>query len=38
MRGGAPVVIVNAEPTEYDAVAEAVARGPIGELLPKIVG
>ena len=35
---GAPVVIVNAEPTEYDAIAEAVVRGPIGEVLPKIVG
>lgn len=35
---GAPIVIVNAEPTEYDAIAEAVVRGPIGEVLPKIVG
>ena len=35
---GAPVVIVNAEPTEYDHIAEAVVRGPIGEVLPKIVG
>ena len=35
---GAPVVIVNGEPTEYDHVAEAVVRAPIGEVLPKIVG
>ena len=35
---GAPVVIVNAEPTEYDGIAEAVVRTPIGEVLPKIVG
>jgi NAD-dependent deacetylase len=35
---GAAVVIVNGEPTEYDAIAEAVVRGPIGEVLPKIVG
>lgn len=38
VRGGARVVIVNGEATEYDAVAEAVVRGPIGELLPKIMG
>ncbi|MHB8681627.1 MAG: SIR2 family NAD-dependent protein deacylase [Acidimicrobiales bacterium] len=35
---GAPVVIVNAEPTELDHIAEVVVRGPIGEVLPKIVG
>lgn len=35
---GAPVIIVNGEPTEYDAIAEAVVRGPIGQVLPKIVG
>ena len=35
---GAPVVIVNAEPTEYDAVAASVVRGPIGDVLPTIVG
>jgi len=35
---GAPVVIVNAEPTEYDPIAEAVVREPIGQVLPKIVG
>ncbi len=35
---GAPVVIVNGEATEYDAIAEVVVRGPIGEVLPKIIG
>jgi len=35
---GARVVIVNAEPTEMDALADAVLRGPISELLPGIVG
>jgi len=35
---GARVVIVNAEPTEYDAVADVVVRGPISDVLPAIVG
>lgn len=35
---GARVVIVNAEPTEMDALADAVLRGPISELLPRLVG
>ncbi len=35
---GARVVIVNAEPTEMDALADAVLRGPISALLPRIVG
>jgi NAD-dependent deacetylase len=35
---GAGVVIVNAEPTEYDAIADAVVRGPISVVLPAIVG
>jgi NAD-dependent deacetylase len=35
---GARVVIINAEPTEMDEMAHAVLRGPIGELLPQIVG
>jgi NAD-dependent deacetylase len=34
---GARVVIVNAEPTEMDDVADAVLRGPIGELLPALI-
>jgi NAD-dependent deacetylase len=35
---GAAVVIVNAEPTPYDEIASAVVRGPIGQVLPAIVG
>jgi len=34
---GARVVIVNAEPTEMDTMADAVLRGSISELLPKLV-
>jgi NAD-dependent deacetylase len=34
---GAWVVIVNAEPTQYDRMADAVLRGSISELLPAIV-
>jgi NAD-dependent deacetylase len=33
---GARVVIVNAEPTPYDAVADATLGGSIGEILPRI--
>jgi NAD-dependent deacetylase len=36
-QAGARIVIVNAEPTEMDALADAILRGNIGELLPKIV-
>ncbi len=36
--GGASVVIVNAEPTPYDDVADAVVRGRIAEVLPRITG
>jgi len=35
---GARVVIVNAEPTEMDDLADAVVRGSISALLPRIVG
>ena len=35
---GARVVIVNAEPTEMDSVADAVLRGSIGDILPRLVG
>jgi NAD-dependent deacetylase len=35
---GARVVIVNAEPTAYDDVADAVLRGSISEILPAITG
>jgi NAD-dependent deacetylase len=34
---GARVVIVNADPTPYDAVAAAVLRAPIGTVLPRLV-
>jgi len=36
-RSGARLVIMNAEPTPYDDLADAVVRGPIGEGLPQIV-
>jgi len=35
-RAGARIVIVNAEPTPFDELADAVLRGPIGALLPAI--
>src|SRR5439155_10146337 len=35
---GARVVIVNAEPTEMDHLADAVLRGQIADILPRIVG
>jgi NAD-dependent deacetylase len=34
---GARVVIMNAEPTPYDPLADAVLRGPIGRVLPELV-
>ncbi len=34
---GARVVILNAEPTDMDGLADAVLRGPIGEILPRLV-
>ena len=37
-RTGARVVIINAEPTEMDDIADAVLRGSIAELLPPLVG
>jgi len=36
-RAGARVVIVNAEPTEMDEIADAVLRGSISEILPRLV-
>jgi NAD-dependent deacetylase len=36
-RHGARVVILNAEPTEMDDIADAVLRGSIAEVLPAIV-
>ena len=35
-RAGAAIVIVNAQPTPMDALADAVVRVPIGEALPAI--
>ncbi|MEV0647050.1 Sir2 family NAD-dependent protein deacetylase [Phytomonospora sp. NPDC050363] len=37
LNAGSRVVICNAEPTPYDAVAHAVVRDPIGEALPSVV-
>ncbi len=37
-RAGARIVIVNADATAMDTLADVVLRGPIGELLPAIVG
>lgn len=37
-QNGARIVIVNGEDTAYDHVADAVLRGPIGEIVPAIVG
>jgi NAD-dependent deacetylase len=34
---GAAVVIVNAEPTQFDDLADAVVRGSISEVLPDII-
>jgi NAD-dependent deacetylase len=31
------VVIVNAQPTPFDGIADAVLRGAIGEILPRIL-
>ena len=37
-RLGASVIIVNAEPTQFDDLADAVVRGSISEVLPGIIG
>jgi NAD-dependent deacetylase len=37
-QAGASVVIVNAEPTQYDQLADVVLRGSISDVLPDIVG
>jgi NAD-dependent deacetylase len=37
-RAGARIVVVNAEPTDMDDLADAVVRGSISEVLPQIVG
>ena len=36
-RAGAPIVIVNAQPTPYDEIADEVIRAPIGRALPALV-
>jgi NAD-dependent deacetylase len=38
IRHGAPVVIVNLEPTEMDSLADVVVRAPISDVLPTICG
>jgi NAD-dependent deacetylase len=35
---GAHVVILNAEPTDMDSLADVILRGAIGEILPRLVG
>jgi len=37
-RAGARLVIVNAEPTPYDGIADEVVREPVGDALPRLVG
>ena len=38
VRSGARMIVVNAEPTPFDELAEVVLHGKSGEVLPKIVG
>ena len=37
-RSGAPVAVINAEPTGYDRYADVILRMPLGRALPAIVG
>jgi NAD-dependent deacetylase len=37
VRGGAPLVIVNRDPTPYDQIATATIRQPISEAVPAII-
>ena len=37
VEAGARLVVINAEPTPYDDMADAVLREPIGEILPELV-
>ena len=37
VEAGARLVIINAEPTPYDDIADAVLREPIGEILPALI-
>jgi NAD-dependent deacetylase len=36
IRAGAPMVVINAEPTPFDRLAEVVIHGRAGEVLPEI--
>ena len=36
VESGAPLVVINADPTPYDDLASVVLRGPIGEILPAL--
>ena len=38
VRAGAKMIVVNAEPTPFDDIADVVVRGKSGEVLPEIVG
>ncbi len=38
VRNGAALIVVNAEPTPFDMVANAVVRGSISDVLPDIIG
>ena len=38
VQSGARLVIVNGEPTEFDALADVLVRGSIGDALPAICG
>jgi NAD-dependent deacetylase len=38
LAGGVRVVIVNAQPTPFDDLVDAVLRQPIGEVLPAVCG
>lgn len=37
VRAGAPMILINAEPTPYDELAEVVIHGRAGEVLPELV-
>ena len=37
VRYGARLVIINAQPTPYDDIADAVLREPISDVLPRLV-
>jgi len=37
LRSGAPMIVINAEPTPFDELAEVVIHGKSGEVLPEIV-